>query len=31
VHMWDVNGIPEQECEKEIDNRIKAARKHFGI
>lgn len=31
VLMWDVNTMSEQECETEIDNRIKAARKHFGI
>jgi hypothetical protein len=31
VHMWDINAMSEQECEKEIDNRIMEARKHFGI
>ena len=31
VHMWDVNAMSEKDCEIEIDNRIKAARKHFGI
>ena len=31
VHMWDVNTMSEKECEIEIDNRINAARKHFGI
>lgn len=31
VHMWDVNSLSEQECEKEIDSRIEAARRHFGI
>lgn len=31
VHMWDVNSMSEQECETEIDNRIKAARSHFGV
>ena len=31
VHMWDVNSLSEQECENEIDNRIKNARCHFGI
>ena len=31
VHMWDVNAVSEQECEVEIDNRIKEARRHFKI
>lgn len=31
VLMWDVNTMSEQECEEEIDNRIEAARKHFGV
>lgn len=31
VHMWDVNSLSEQECENEIDSRIEAARRHFGI
>lgn len=31
VHMWDVNALSEQECENEIDRRIEAARRHFGI
>ena len=31
VHMWDVNSLSEQECEDEIDNRIKHARYYFGI
>lgn len=31
VHMWDVNTLTDQECEKEIDNRIAAARRYFGI
>lgn len=29
--MWDVNSPSEQECENEIDSRIEAARRHFGI
>ena len=31
VHMWDVNSLSEQECENEIDRRIEAARRYFGI
>lgn len=31
VHMWDINSLSEQECEKEIDKRIKEARYHFGL
>jgi hypothetical protein len=31
VHMWDINFISEQECENEIDKRIKEARQYFGM
>lgn len=31
VHMWDVNSMSDEDCEEEMDNRIKAARRHFGI
>lgn len=31
VHMWDLNDMSETDCEKEIDNRIREARRHFDI
>lgn len=31
VHMWDLNKLIDDELEKEIDNRIILARKHFNI
>lgn len=31
VHMWDLNNLTEQECEREISRRISEAREHFGI
>lgn len=31
VLMWDVNDMSESDCEKEMDNRIRAARKYFGV
>lgn len=31
VHMWDINDMSEADCEKEMDHRIMAARRHFDI
>ena len=31
IHMWDLNALPENECEFEIDKRILEARVYFGI
>lgn len=31
VFMWQLNKLSDIELESEIDNRIKAAKQHFGI
>ena len=31
VFMWQLNKLSDQELPTEIDNRIKAAKRHFGL
>ena len=31
VHMWDINSMSEADCSAELDARIKAACKYFGL